>query len=91
MRIIYRNLTDLDEIIRKFEEQYKIGSVEMLKDQSARAKISEDDLLKWEAYVTQRRRLLDHNAEIHREYLKTRRAASNKSTPAAYDPVKHAA
>jgi len=91
MRIVYRNLTDLDEIIRKYEELYNVSSVEMLKDLSARAKIGEDDLLKWEAYVTQRRRLLDHNAEIHREYPKTRRTSRHKRSAAADDPEKYAA
>lgn len=91
MRVIYLTLNDLDEIIRKYEEKYEASSVDMLKDASVRSRISEDELLKWEAYLTQRRRLFDHNAEVHRRYLQARRGDRQTRTPAAYDPEKYAA
>lgn len=63
------NLTDLDNIIRRFEQQYQITTVEMLKDSATRAKISEDVLLRWETYVEQRIRLRDASDETRRCYL----------------------
>src|SRR5579859_7182713 len=53
------NLTDLDNIIRRFEKAYNVTSVAMLKDETVRSKISEDALLRWETYVEQRVRLRD--------------------------------
>lgn len=91
MRIVYRNLNDLDEIIRAYEEKYKISSFDMLKDQSARTGISEDELLKWEAYVAQRRRLLDHNSDVHRHYLQRPHKGTNRKPSAAYDSAAYAA
>jgi hypothetical protein len=91
MRIVYRNLNDLDEVIRAYEKRYGISSVEMLKDSSVRSKINEDELLKWEAYLTQRRRLLDHNAEVHQHYLSQQTASTSKKRAATYDPATYAA
>jgi len=69
MRITYLNLTDLDRLIREYEEKYSVSSVLMLKDAGVRSRISEDELLKWEAYITQRLALRDCHQQIHRDYL----------------------
>jgi hypothetical protein len=63
------NLTDLDNIIRRFEKTYNATSVDMLKDEAVRSKISEDALLRWETYVEQRIRLRDLSEHTHRHYL----------------------
>jgi len=63
------NLTDLDNIIRRFEQAYNATSVDMLKDEAVRSKISEDVLLRWETYVNQRVRLRDVSEQTHRDYL----------------------
>ena len=63
------NLTDLDNIIRRFEQQYQVTSLEMLKNTAVRSKISEDVLLRWETYVEQRIRLRDASDRTHRCYL----------------------
>ncbi|MGH9565057.1 MAG: hypothetical protein ACRD4F_10195 [Candidatus Angelobacter sp.] len=91
MKVTYLNLHDLDEIIRKYEEKYEAGSVDMLKDASVRSRISEDELLQWEACITQRRRLVDYNAEVHRGYLQPRHAKRESKASVAYDPEKYAA
>jgi hypothetical protein len=84
------NITDLDNLIRGFEHDYGISTLEMLKDTSARTKISEDVLLRWEAYVRQRVRLREMDAEVRSGYLATVRAKSSKS-PAPGDQVSLAA
>jgi hypothetical protein len=91
MRINYRNLSDLDETIRNYEVKYGITSVDMLKDTSARSRISEAELLKWEAYLTQRRRVLNHNDEVRRQYLSSRTEATASKHSVTYDPAKYAA
>ncbi len=63
------NLTDLDNIIRRLEQLYQVSSVDMLKDEAVRSKISEDVLLRWETYVEQRVRLRDVSEQTHRCYL----------------------
>jgi len=63
------NLTDLDNLIRGFEQRYGVSSVDMLKEPAVRNKISEDVLLRWETYVYQRVRLRDLSEETHRDYL----------------------
>ena len=84
------NITDLDNLIRGFEHDYGISTLEMLKDACARTKISEDVLLRWEAYVRQRVRLREMDAEVRSGYLATVRAKSSKS-PAPGDQVSLAA
>ncbi|MGC2638311.1 MAG: hypothetical protein WA294_14100 [Acidobacteriaceae bacterium] len=69
MPTTFLNLTDLDNRIRDFEERFQIDSVEMLQNESARARISEDLLLRWEAYLKQRVYLRDQNMERHSTYL----------------------
>jgi hypothetical protein len=69
------NLTDLDNIIRRFEQAYSVTSVDMLKDKAVRSKISEDVLLRWETYVNQRVRLRDASEQTHRP----RRSAGGRS------------
>jgi hypothetical protein len=69
MPTTFLNLTDLDNIIRRFEKAYNVSSVDMLKDEATRAKISEDALLRWETYLEQRVRLRDLSEQTHRQYL----------------------
>ncbi len=69
MPTTFLNLTDLDNRIRAFEQRFGVSSVEMLQDASVRASISEDTLLKWEAYVRQRVYLRDVNVDCHSSYL----------------------
>ena len=69
MPTTYLNLTDLDKRIRDFESRYQITSYDMLRDDSARSRISEDVLLRWETYVRQRVYLRDLNDHRHSEYL----------------------
>jgi hypothetical protein len=72
------NLTDLDNLIRSLEQKYGITTLDMLKDASARCKISEDVLLRWEAYVRQRVRLRDADAEVRGSYLARLHSRSRK-------------
>jgi hypothetical protein len=69
MTMTMLNLTDLDNLVRSFEKLYGVSSVEMLRDDSFRMKVSEDVLLRWEAYVSQRSWLRESYAETHRAYL----------------------
>lgn len=73
------NLTDLDNIIRSFEKQYRVSSLDMLRDESFRSRISEDVLLRWEAYVSQRVWLRECYDVTHREYLGQLTHGSSKS------------
>lgn len=79
MTMTMLNLTDLDNLIRSFEKLYGVSSVEMLRDESFRAKVSEDALLRWEAYISQRVFLRESNEEMHREYLSRLARESGKS------------
>jgi len=79
MTMTMLNLTDLDNLIRSLEKLYGVSSVEMLRDEAFRAKISEDVLLRWEAYVSQRVWLRESNDETHREYLSRLVQDSSKS------------
>ena len=63
------NLTDLDNLIRDFEQRYAVSSVDMLKEKSTRDRIPEDDLLRWETYVYQRVRLRDMYDQMRGDYL----------------------
>ena len=99
MTMTMLNLTDLDNLIRSFEKLYGVSSVEMLRDESFRSKVSEDVLLRWEAYVSQRVWLRESNDETHREYLSHLKHESNKSrakhesskSTATSDPLSYAA
>lgn len=73
------NLTDLDNLIHRFEEKYKASSIEMLRDQSVRAKISEDVLLRWESYVRNRIALREIDEETRKHYLSNLGPQSDKS------------
>lgn len=84
------NLTDLDNRVRSFEKLYGVSSVEMLRDDSFRARISEDVLLQWEAYVSQRVWLRESSDEMHREYLSRLTKESSKSR-AKYETSKSTA
>ena len=81
MRTTVLNLTDLDNRIRDYENRFGATSVEMLQDESVRARISEDILLKWETYVRQRSYLREMNLDCHRTYLDHLRPAKQ--------PTKH--
>lgn len=63
------NLNDLDHLIRGFEHAYHLSSVDMLKDNSARKRVPEDDLLMWEAYVHHRASLRELSERTHNAYL----------------------
>jgi len=63
------NLTDLDNRIRGFEQQYAVSSVDMLKEKSVRDRIPEDDILRWEAYIYQRVQLRDMYDQLRGDYL----------------------
>lgn len=73
------NLTDLDNLIHRFETKYKVSSVEMLRDPSVRAKIAEDVLLRWEGYVCNRIALREIDEETRRHYLSNLGPESDKS------------
>lgn len=73
------NLTDLDNTIRSFEKLYGVSSLEMLRDEAFRAKVSEDVLLRWEAYVSQRGWLREAYDTTHREYLSQLKQVQEKS------------
>lgn len=79
MPLTMLNLNDLNNLIRSYEKLYGVSSVEMLRDESFRARISEDVLLKWEAYVSQRVWLRESYDETHREYLSRLTHESSKS------------
>jgi hypothetical protein len=95
MRITYLNLTDLDRLIHEYEEKYGVSSVSMLKDAEVRSKISEDELLKWEAYITQRLALREYHQQIHRGYLpgkgRSTKDSVKKEKSANDDPFSYAA
>ena len=73
------NVTDLDNLIHRFEGKYKVSSVEMLRDQSVRANISEDVLLRWESYVRNRIALREIDEETRKHYLSNLGPQSDKS------------
>jgi hypothetical protein len=79
MTMTMLNLTDLDNLVRSFEKLYGVSSVEMLRNESFRAQVSEDVLLRWEAYVSQRVYLRESYDETHREYLSRLSHESAKS------------
>lgn len=86
------NLADLDGLISRFEQKYHVSSLEMLKDASVRKRISEDVLLRWEAYVNQRIRLRELYQHTHSEYLsKLEVKPKSGKSPASGDQVALAA
>ena len=89
MRVIYLNLSDLEELIRAFENKYHASTVTMLSNPDVRSRVSEDDLLEWEAYVNQRSGLREYYETLHREYLNHRSTLREKKS--AEDPTKYAA
>ena len=63
------NLTDLDNFIHRFEEKYGVSSLQMLRDASVRARISEDVLLEWESYIHNLEALRELGEETRKNYL----------------------
>lgn len=63
------NLTDLDNRIREYEHRFQTTSLEMLTDECVRSRVSEDILLKWEAYVRQRAYLREESLDRRSTYL----------------------
>ena len=63
------NLSDLDNLVRGFEQKYAATSVAMLQNKSVREKVPEHDLLRWEAYVHHRARLRELSENTHSKYL----------------------
>ena len=91
MRVIYLNLSDLDELIREYEIQYRASTLEMLSNPEVRQRIPEDDLLELEAYVAQRSSLREHYDCMHREYLQKGRTHRAPKKNAEDDPTAYAA
>ena len=69
MPTVVLNLTDLDNLVRKYEQKYATSSVDMLKEKSIRDRIPEDDIMRWETYIYQRVGLRDASDEIRGGYL----------------------
>lgn len=89
MRVIHLNLSDLEELIRQYEAKYQTSTVAMLSNSEVRSRITEDDLLEWEAYLNQRSSLREYYETLHREYLHHR--STNRHKRAAEDPTDYAA
>jgi hypothetical protein len=85
MTMTMLNLTDLDNLVRSFEKLYGVSSVEMLRDESFRAKISEGVLLRWEAYVSQRSWLRESYDVTHKTYLSQLTHESVKGSNSKHD------
>lgn len=69
MPTTYLDLTDLDNIIKGLEKRWRVESVDMLRDESVRARIPELVLLRWETFIRQRIMLRDHDQQVRAKYL----------------------
>jgi len=82
MPTTYLDLTDLDDLIRNFETKWGISTMEMLKEPPARKQIPENEILRWETYIRQRRQLRECYAELRSRYLShIPKSHSNKLPP----------
>lgn len=62
-------LMDVENLVRSYEEKYDLTTAEFLRNDEARARIPEDDVFKWEAYIDHRRALRERHDSLHRLYL----------------------
>lgn len=72
----FLSLFEVEDVIRKFEEQYKITTTEFLRSSELRATLPEDDIFQWEAFEAHREELIRVGQELHSGYL------SNVAKPA---------
>lgn len=79
----YLDLADLDDLIRSFEREWKVSSLEMLMEPPVRSNIPEHVLLRWEAYIRQRIQLRENYEELRAGYLShiPRSGSKNELTP----------
>jgi len=63
-------LLEIEELIHKFEEKYKISTTEFLRNTELRAQMLDDDVFQWEAFNAHRDELERAAEEVRNEYLK---------------------
>lgn len=78
----YLSLVEVEARIRFFEQKYGVSTMEFLRNSVIRARVSEDDIFEWEAYLDHRRELRNIDEELRREYIK---ALSQPPTAPACD------
>jgi hypothetical protein len=67
----FLSLFEVEDVIRKFEEQYKITTTEFLRNSELRATLPEDAIFQWEAFDAHREELIRVGEELRSEYLST--------------------
>jgi hypothetical protein len=65
----FLSLFEVEDVIRKFEEQYKITTTEFLRNSELRATLPEDDIFQWEAFDAHRQELIRVGEELRSGYL----------------------
>jgi hypothetical protein len=65
----FLSLIEVEDQLRKFEEQFNFTTGEFLRNAELRATLPEDDVFQWEAFEAHRCELLRIEEEIRAAYL----------------------
>jgi len=63
-------LLEVEEIIHRFEEKYKVSTTEFLSNAELRSNIIDDDVFQWEAFNAHRDELERAAEEVRSDYLR---------------------
>jgi hypothetical protein len=63
-------LLEVEELIHKFEEKYKVSTTEFLTNTALRSEMFDDEVFQWEAFNAHRDELERAAEEVRSEYLK---------------------
>ena len=79
----FLSIADLEELIRRLEEKYGRTTLDFLRDPEFRAKVSEDDMFQWDAFISHRTELREIENDVRRQYLQQVSQAPESSEPDA--------
>jgi hypothetical protein len=80
MQELYLGLPELDNLIQGLEQKYGISTASFVSGgEESLPDIEEDDIFKWEAYVSLRSELLRVNNEVTSDYLAQLKVRASKS------------
>lgn len=65
----FLTLIEVEEVIRKFEEKYKVSTTEFLMNSEMRSTMLDDDVFQWEAFHAHRDELERVAEEVRSAYL----------------------
>ena len=86
---MYLGLPELESLIQGLEQKYGFSTADFFTErETCRSQMQEDDIFKWEAFVSHRSQLRRINDEVRSDYLSTLKLQDNEGkSPTPEDQV----